>query len=290
MGLQATLLDFISETQSVRRVAIDYRNDAAAAACLVYLLDYGRVWRDSEYRSRIQSLGAFDYWDRSRLRLLADVPLSLFDSAFALPKSQLVEFGHRLLASLATAELLEVTDSRGTHLSVSLRCPAGWYANVGNPADHILPCGELSARPAAVDGRVCFVGTILGTLPFGFKYGLIQRGDLILDFRNGLLTSVGGNNRMLVRDLEMVISRCPGITRVGETSLSFNSGIGSLSGVGYQWEERFPGFHFALGAELTENLEDLAERECLHHLDFVFADCVLTANRRTIFRGREFSL
>jgi hypothetical protein len=161
---------------------------------------------------------------------------------------------------------------------------------VGNPGDHVLPAGEVAARPLSVDGRVDFNGTVMGTIPFGFKYGLIAPGGLVLDFHGGVLANVTGTNTALIRDLEKVINRFPAITCVGETALSINMGITALAGIGYQWEERYPGFHLGMGGEISENLSSLAERSCPHHIDFVLAAPTIMAANETLFANHQFYL
>jgi hypothetical protein len=290
-GLRGTLLHFEEEPERVREIGIRHRHDPQAVACITYLLDYGRLARDSIYRSHIKNLGVFDFWDIPRYRIIADVPLELFGQAFAQSKKELIQRANMIMQRLAGIDSIEISTPSGTELIVKFaKHPTPWYPNVGNPNDHILPAGELAARPVSVDGRVDFSGTLLGTIPFGFKYGLIAPGELVLDFHQGLLTHIGGTNTPLIRDLEKIINRLPAITRVGETSLSINTGITKLAGTGYQWEERYPGFHFALGAELSENLTSLAERECPHHVDCVLSTPTIMAANETLFTNHQFCL
>lgn len=290
-GLRGTLLHLEEEAEIVREIGIRHRDDPTAVACLAYLLDSGRLVRDSTYRSHIKNLGVFDFWDVTHLRIIADVPLELFGQAFAQSKTDLIQRADRIMQRLAGVDSIEISTPDGTELIVKVPTdPMPWYPIVGNPRDHVLPAGELAARPASVDGRVDFSGTIVGTIPFGFKYGLISPGELVLDFHDGLLTHMKGTNTSLIRDLEKVINRFPTITRVGEAALSINTGITKLLGTGYQWEERYPGFHFGLGAEISENLTNLEERVCPHHLDFVLAAPTITAANEPLFSNRQFCL
>jgi len=290
-GLRGTLLHFEEEAERVREIGIRHRHDRKAVACLTYLLDYGRVARDSTYRSHIKNLGVFDFWDIPRFRIVADVPLALFDRIFSQSKTDLIRRANSIMQRLAGIDSIEIRTPTGTELIVRVaKDPTAWYANVGNPDDHVLPAGEIATRPISVDGRVDFSGTLIGTIPFGFKYGLIQPGELVLDFHQGLLTHIDGTNKPLIRDLKRIINRLPAIRRVGETSLSINTGITELEGTGYQWEERYPGFHFALGAELSENITSLAERECPHHVDCVLSNPTITAANKTLFANHQFCL
>ena len=287
LPLPYTILDFLAEPEKVRDVAVRYRGSKDVAVCLVYLLDYARIASDDNYRLLVKNIGAFDYWDIERIRLLADVPDALFDDFFKQPKSELQEVADRLISKVQNATEILIKEGEDTHLVVSIK-RGSWYSNDGKPSDHILPCGEVSTRPIKVDGVVVFEGTILGTIPFGFKYGKIRKGDLILEFKDGEVFSLSGNNRSLVEDIQKIFSKLPAIKKVGETSISFNTSIQQLAGLGYQWEERYPGFHFGLGAELTENLTSLSERECDHHIDFVLEDCDIYANDIPIFLERKF--
>lgn len=287
--LSCTLLNFVAEPEIVKAIAIEHRNSTNVAACLVYLLDYARVASDYSYRNLIKNLGAFDYWDIERIRLLADVPDTLFDGFFQEPKSKLQELAGRLIQKVQDASTIVVKNDNGTHLVVSVERGA-WYSIDGKPSDHILPCGEISTIPITVNGVVSFEGTILGTIPFGFKYGKIRRGNLILEFEDGEVQRVSGNHWKLVQDVRNIFAKLPGLKRIGETSISFNTAIRELAGVGYQWEEKYPGFHFGLGAELSENLTDLSERHCDHHVDFVLEDSSIYADNVPVFRGRQFLL
>lgn len=290
-GLKGTLLHFEKEPERVREIGIRHRRDPHAVVCITYLLDYGRVARDSTYRSHIKNLCVFDFWDIPRFRIIADVPFEIFGQIFAQSKADLVQRADWILERLTDIGSIEVRTNGGAELVVKLaKDPTPWYRNVGNPDDHVLPVGELAARPLSVDGRVDFSGTLLGTIPFGFKYGFIQPGELVLDFSHGLLTNINGTNTPLIRDLEKIINHLPSLARVGETSMSINTGITKLAGTGYQWEERYPGFHFALGAELSENITSLAERECPHHVDCILSDPTITAANKTIFANHQFCL
>lgn len=290
-GLRGTLLHFEEEPERVREIGIEHRHDSSAVACVTYVLDYGRVARDLTFRSHIKNLGVFDFWDIQRLRILTDVPRELFDQVFSQSKTDLIQRANSIVQRLSGIDTIEISTPSGTELIVRLaKHPSPWYPNVGNPIDHVLPVGELAARPVSVDGRVDFSGTLLGTIPFGYKYGFIAPGELVMDFHQGLLTNIDGTNTSLIRDLDKVINRLPSIKRVGETSLSINTGITKLAGTGYQWEERYPGFHFALGAELSENLTSIAERECPHHIDCILSDPTITAGGKILFTNHQFSL
>src|SRR6185503_15966340 len=158
-GLRGTLLHFEEDAEKVREIGIRHRHDPQAVACLTYLLDYGRVARDSAYRSCIKNLGVFDFWDIPRFRIIADVPLNLFSQAFSQSKTDLIERANSIMQRLAGVDSIQIRTLSGTELIVKLaQHPTAWYPNVGNPEDHVLPAGELATRPVSVDGRVDFSG------------------------------------------------------------------------------------------------------------------------------------
>ena len=231
------------------------------------------------------NLEYFDDWDRTRIRLLADVPDFLFDEIFSTSRTDLQRLASRLHAKVRVAEKL-VIQGPGTNLEVRV---TEWYANDGKPEDHILPCGELAGIPTSIEGQVTVDGTMLGTIPFGFKYGRIRQGDLILEFKVHVV-GVSGAHRALVHDLEGIFARLPALRRIGEAAISFNTGIEHLPGIGYQWEEKYPGFHFGMGAELSENLTTLSERVCNHHLDVILDDVSIHADQTPIFMGRQLQI
>lgn len=285
--LPYTLVDFVLEPEVTREIAIQHRGDTHVAACLVYLLDYGRIAADDYYRRLVKNLGYFDDWHISRVRLLADVPDFLFDDFFTLSRSDLQDIGGRLVSMIQPASVINVRNRKGELLQISVK-DQPWYSMDGKPSDHILPTGELATIPKSVDGKISFEGTILGTIPFGFKYGRISKDELVLEFKKRILVGVSGSNSALVNDLQTILAALPALRRIGETAISFNTGITSLPGIGFQWEEKFPGFHFALGAELSENLESLSIRECDHHLDFIFADCSIYIDENPLFLNGKF--
>jgi hypothetical protein len=285
MEVRCTCLNFLTEPERVKSIAIEHRDRSDSTVCLVYLLDYARLASDGEYRRLVTNLEYFDDWDRTRIRLLADVPDFLFESIFRSSRDDLQRFARMLHDKVRNARQI-VVRGRGTHLEVRV---GEWYANDGKPHDHILPCGELAGIPASIEGCVTVDGTLLGTIPFGFKYGRIKPGDLILEFRDRHVHAHSGANKELVADFETLFAALPTLRRIGEAAISFNTSIDYLPGIGFQWEEKFPGFHFGMGAELSENLTTLQERQCDHHIDVILDDVSIHADSAVIFEARKFT-
>nr|MDQ2944892.1 hypothetical protein [Acidobacteriota bacterium] len=286
LQLPYTSVNFLTESERVKDIALTHRTNLECAACLIYLLDYAMVAGDDNYRRLVSNLGYFDSWEVTNIRLLADVPEFLFDAIFRMSRADLQRLGSRLKAKVQNAAKISIS-GRGSHLKVGV---GEWYANDGQPTDHILPCGELACIPTSMDGVVVVEGTMLGTIPFGFKYGRIHAGDLILEFSDRHVVGVSGDNRDLVADVETIFASLPALRRVGEAAISFNTAIEHLPGIGYQWEEKYPGFHFGLGAELSENLTTLSERECDHHIDIILDRVDIHADAIPVFIDGQLRL
>jgi hypothetical protein len=73
---------------------------------------------------------------------------------------------------------------------------------------------------------------ILGTIPFGFKYGKIHKGELVLEFQKGEIVFVSSSNQNLVEDIQKIFSKLPVIKKASETSISFNMAIKQLAASG----------------------------------------------------------
>ena len=70
-----------------------------------------------------------------------------------------------------------------------------------------------------VNGRVSFRGWIIGTIPFGQKYGRVCEGQLSLTFEKGRIALVSGSATELVRDLSATLARSPGLREVNEFAI-----------------------------------------------------------------------
>lgn len=287
LHVQHRLIDFHQNPRQAHFVAQQYSDDESVVVCLAYVLDYRRMHADKKYRSNIQVLESFDSWNLMNLKVLADVTDSNFEAFLSVSRSEL-----RCLSDSISQRLMAGESFTVDHNQEQIRVQpglSGWYLNDGGPNDYLLPCGEVSTAPLSVDGKLNFSGTILGTIPFGFKYGRVKPGELELNFSLGQIMSVAGSNNALVADLEGILSLVPALAKVGEASISFNPAISALNGLGYQWEEKYRGFHFGLGAELVENIESTALRQCDHHVDFVMDDCAITVGDDTLFADGVFT-
>ena len=282
------VIDFLlCDAAELEELAVRGRVDPEAFALAIYAVDNARFAGSPDYRTRIGLLGLFDYWPSERLWLLPDVNDSLFDALFAASLDELRALGDALLTRLRGVENVRLIGPGDTELTVLVsRDERAWHSFVGGTCEHLLPAGEVAARPLSVDGLLDFTGSMIGTVPFGQKYGLIRLGDLRLEFRESRVVSLGGSHASLVADLECLIGTWPCVGVAGEIGIGFHPAVRVLTGRGYQWEERHRGVHLALGSELEENLRTNEERSCQHHIDLVLDQ----TDAKTFIAGRDLLL
>ena len=210
----------------------------------------------------------FDVWDENFAALFSEDPLEVRRRCQAVTAA---------LGAHEHLEYLHHRDSRG----LSIHCdPSRWTAYTGfEEFDFILPSGEVSTLPLSVDGSVEVDGWIVGTMPFGMKYGRISRGDLVMELSRGEVTAVSGTNRELCADLETAFDRLPGLGSVGEFGIGQSRAVVDAAGLHERaclWHERHLGVHLGLGVELPE-VADPERDTTTHHLDVVLATGSLTA-------------
>lgn len=233
--------------------------------------DHGGV----DYREAVRP---FAGWDNSRVRLCFDVWDGVFPALFSEPRADLVRRAREMQARVGEVRALSVESNGGGRLGWD--CATGpWTRCDGeSTSDYLLPVGEIACRPSGLEGELPVDGWVIGSIPFGLKYGRIKPGALRLTFRSGEVAEVGGNDVELCRDIEVVMERIPELRLVSEAGLGLSGAAtkaSELVAAGMQWHERRVGVHVGLGAELPETI---VQREHLtsHHLDIVLAGGTLT--------------
>jgi len=230
------------------------------------------------------ALSVFTPWPPNRARICFDVADSNFSDLFSEPPNQVrrrcLSLKRRLdentdfeyLATAADSNALRI-DCKGSQWTI--------YSGMED-FDYILPSGEITCLPQSLNGRLAVAGWVIGTIPFGLKYGYIPAGALILSFENRRITSVKGNNRLLCADIDAALSRVPGLQLVNEVGIGQLKGVTSAAKkhkVGYHWHERHFGLHLGLGAELDESEAPGGIRATGHHLDIVLESGRLVNSR-----------
>lgn len=236
-----------------------------------------------------EGLDVFIYWPQSRVRLCFDVTDNNFHQLFSETPEQVSERCVRLRNRVAETGALIYSSGDDTDERLKINCAGSeWsaYTGFGQTFDYVLPSGEVSCLPQSVDGVLQVQGWIVGTIPFGVKYGRIEKGDLELRFEGRKIVGVSGMNKNLCTDFEGALSNAPRLQIVSEAGIGQSLGVSKAAAnhkVGYSWHERHFGLHLGLGAELPK--EDMSNNSQTsgHHLDIV-----LSKGRIEESNGKEF--
>ncbi len=234
-------------------------------------------------------LEAFILWPETRMKICFDVTDNNFCDLFSELPEVIAERCLRLRDQVAQSDELLYQNGAADPLTISC-AGAEWtaYSGFGKTFDHVLPSGEVACLPKSVDGRLEVVGWIIGTIPFGVKFGRIQSGELELRFKDRKIISVGGANRELCADLEGALSNAPRLRQVSEAGIGQSLAVRKAAEqhkLGYSWHERFFGFHLGLGAELPRADAANSGKVGGHHLDIVLSTGILTGtNNRQILK------
>ena len=224
-----------------------------------------------EYLAAYERLNVFDTWPSTRCRILDEVTDATFDLLFATQPEQLREECSTMLQRCTTASSARYTGPCA-HLEIQYEPSSGTPYTGFEPYEYNLPAGEVAFQPTAINGTVSFRGWLIGTIPFGQKYGRIREGQLTLTFADRQITRVDGSGP-LVHDLENAFDRSPGLRQVNEFGIGLHRAAAETArkhNVGLQWMEKCRGLHLGIGAELSEHIEDHRTRRTHHHLDLVF--------------------
>ncbi len=248
---------------------------------LDFSVNVGQFW-DVDRRD---AMSEFAHWPRGRIKRCFDVWDANFHALFAEDPESVVQSCRVLHSAVTSCKHLEYSDDI-SESSLILDCGGStWTAYTGfEDFDYILPSGEVSCLPRSVDGRVDVEGWIVGTIPFGLKYGYIRQGDLILQFARGELMSVSGQRTELCRDLEKAFVRLEGLRSISEFGIGQSNAVAHaamLHDMACQWHERHWGIHLGLGIELPE-ADDHDRGGTSHHLDVVLRRGLLTADGQVI--------
>jgi len=227
-----------------------------------------------------EGLDVFVLWPQSRVRLCFDVTDNNFHELFSETPEEITQRCCRLRDQVAEIDTL-IYSNDDTNDPLRLGCAGSeWtaYTGFGQTFDYLLPSGEVSCMPQSIDGRLEVEGWIVGTIPFGVKYGRIGKGELEMRFENRKIVNIDGANRNLCSDLEGALSSAPRLQVVSEAGIGQSLAVSRAAvshRIGYSWHERHFGLHLGLGAELPKEDESNAPQTGGHHLDIVLATGML---------------
>jgi hypothetical protein len=241
-----------------------HRDDEQSGFLELAVCDGDLLHKGIDYSAELM---AYAGWPSHRVRLCFDVTDSTFDQLFAENPKQVQRRCAGLLRRLERQTQIRVEGAGSAAVIVEPNVST-WVAFTGlGPADYIVPAGEVACAPRAVDGSINIEGWVVGTIPFGPKYGMIEAGTAKLTVRAGRVTRVDGKGRALCRDLELVLDRVEGLRVVAELGFGQSRAVARAARrerVGCLWHERHLGVHFGLGATLAPG-----DRATPHHLDIV---------------------
>lgn len=228
-----------------------------------------------------KAIGEFDTWGTHKLKMCFEVWDDNFAALFAEPSHELRARCLEMQARLRAQDRLSYAAPVGQSGQLDIQChDVAWITQSGfEPYDYILPTGEVAACPGSLEGTVAPGGWLIGTIPFGAKYGRLAPGDVELRFARGQLVQIAGNHRALCSDLDLVLGKFPTLHQVSEVGVGMSHAIASAAMThvaGHFWHERHRGFHIGFGARLpqTPHPELLPTGP---HLDLVFQQGALHA-------------
>ncbi|MEK6334023.1 MAG: hypothetical protein AABM67_03680 [Acidobacteriota bacterium] len=226
----------------------------------------------NEYLNAFERLNVFDTWPSNRCRIVDEVTDSTFDDVFQTSPDSLRDDCFETLDRCRQSDRARFSADTGS-LDIRYDPKSGVPYTGFEPYEFNIPSGEIAFNPIDINGRISFCGWLIGSIPFGQKYGRIGDDQLILTFDNGRISGVSGSRGGLVSDLEATFGRSPALRDVKEFGIGLNTAASALARrhtVGLQWMEKCRGLHLGLGAELTEHISDHRLRRTHHHLDLVF--------------------
>src|SRR5882672_5570634 len=152
-----------------------------------------------------------------------------------------------LCERMRTAASLRVETSFGTSLVAAFDPALHWVKTSGIISTRYwsnLPAGEVFTTPGSVDGTFVCDGTA-GDY-FNAKYGSLDGTPLVLEIRNGRLTSARCDRADLERDFWNYCHTDENSNRVGELAFGTNLSLREMIGILLQ-DEKVPGVHLAFG-------------------------------------------
>jgi aminopeptidase len=169
------------------------------------------------------------------------------------------------------ATSLTVRTASGTDFRATFDSALAWVKTSGliNPRYWSnLPAGEVFTTPGTVDGTFVCDGTA-GDY-FNAKYGSLDRTPLVLEIRNGRLTSARCERSDLERDFWNYCHTDENSGRVGELAFGTNLGLREMIGVLLQ-DEKVPGVHLAFGDPYGSQTR--ADWKSRTHVDVLTRNC-----------------
>jgi hypothetical protein len=275
----ATLLDLRDGPQPLIDFAREHIHDDRVGA-LEFLLNQPTF--DLGYPPALNAaIGEFDNWTTRKLKLAFEVWDGNFEALFSEPSHDLQARCLEMHARISAQKQFSYSAAAGHPGRLDIQChDVVWITQTGfEPHDYILPTGEVATCPNSLEGTVSLGGWLIGTIPFGAKYGFLSPGGLVLRFAQGQIAEVTGTHAKLCADFEAALAKFPTLRQVSEVGVGMSHAVASAARIhaaGHFWHERHLGFHIGLGARLPQTPHpDLLPTG--PHLDLVFEHGALHA-------------
>ncbi|OLF54839.1 leucyl aminopeptidase [Pseudomonas chlororaphis] len=197
-----------------------------------------------------------------------------FYDTFSVEPQRIAELNATLIGYMSQATTLSFHDDHGSYFDTPLSSIRKW-TNINGVGNYDLAPGEVASHSEAINGRVKFVGTFLGTIPFARKYGVLQ-SPLELWIENSTITRIATDVPGLEDDFNKYLDANPSNRRIEELGIGTNEGVKALYARNSGFEERHCGLHLGLGGGAKGS----------HHLDLIFAGGVLALDDKPVFDGR----
>ncbi|WP_028681946.1 leucyl aminopeptidase [Pseudomonas chlororaphis subsp. aureofaciens] len=197
-----------------------------------------------------------------------------FYDTFSVEPQRIAELNATLIRHMSEATTLSFRDDHGSYFEAPLDSIKKW-TNINGVGNYDLAPGEIASHSEAINGRVKFVGTFLGTIPFARKYGVLQ-SPLELWIENSTISHIATDVPGLAEDFNKYLDANPSNRRIEELGIGTNEGVKDLYARNSGFEERHCGLHLGLGGGAKGS----------HHLDLIFASGVLALDDKPVFDGR----
>jgi hypothetical protein len=193
--------------------------------------------------------------------------------AFCEPLDAISERNRRLIALAQAARQVVYTDETGQCLTGTLSSGQTWTSIDGRGNPDVVP-GEIATHIDDLNGKVCFSGTFLSTIPFAIKYRVVEH-FCILHIENSRVVAFDTDNTQFADDFSLFLDAHTDHRVIEEFGIGTNMGVPRLYGRNAGFEERHPGLHLGLGGGAAGS----------HHMDLIFSRGELAFDRHTVFDG-----
>ncbi len=201
---------------------------------------------------------------------------------------QVDRLSRQLCERMDRARKLTVRTPAGTDFTATFDPALAWVKTSGliNPRYWSnLPAGEVFTTPRSVDGTFVCDGTA-GDY-FNAKYGILERTPLVLEIREGRLTSARCARADIQDDFWRYCHTDAHSDRVGELAFGTNLGLREMIGILLQ-DEKVPGVHLAFGDPYGSQTG--ADWKSRTHVDVLTRGCDVWIDEEQVIAAGQYLL